>query len=67
MKKINLTPTWKQWTSTILLILEAGDETGKKLAKEELYKMAELADKFVEISKCPFKNCDNCQKIIEGE
>lgn len=67
MKTINLTPTWKQWTRTILLVLENGNEKDKKIAREELLKMAEAADKFNEIVNCPINRCDTCDKIIKGE
>lgn len=44
---IDLTPTWEQWLKTILLVLENGNEEGKKAAKEELLRMAKIADAYV--------------------
>lgn len=44
---IDLTPTW---TSIVPLLL-AGAERGLKVSLDEIYRMAELADKYVELSK----------------
>jgi hypothetical protein len=45
---IDATPTWAEILPTLLLILESGDAAGKKVAREELNRMAEIADKYVE-------------------
>lgn len=44
-KTIDCTPSWKATVSLIILILEKGDKDG--VAREELMRMAELADKYV--------------------
>ena len=48
---IDLTPTWEQALKAILLVLEAGDAEGKKIAKQELTNMAKAADIAVQCKK----------------
>lgn len=48
MQTINLTPTWSNVADIIILAIEHGTEEGKKMAKDELKKMAKVADLYVE-------------------
>jgi hypothetical protein len=51
MKSINLTPTWEGILPALLAVLEDGTETGKKLAREELKRMAKIADFYIKANK----------------
>lgn len=44
---IDVTPTWR----AIVPLLLAGFEAGSSAAREELYRMAELADRYVDLEK----------------
>ncbi len=41
---IDCTPTWEGVTQVLLAVLEDGSEEGKRIAREELVKMAKVAD-----------------------
>lgn len=41
---IDLTPSWRATVGVILVALECGTPEGKRLAKEELYRLADFAD-----------------------
>jgi len=43
---IDLTPTWTAVAGIIRLALESGTPTGRKAAAEELYRMADCADRW---------------------
>lgn len=51
MEKIDITPTWEQASRVYLTLLEAGNTKGQKAAKEELLKMARIADRYVALQK----------------
>lgn len=44
MKYIDMTPTWEEILPTLLLLLSEGAPEGQKTAREELQRMAKLAD-----------------------
>jgi hypothetical protein len=44
---IDLTPTWEAVLLILIETLETGSEVGKNIAKEELLRMARLADMYV--------------------
>lgn len=44
VETIDCTPTWEGMLNYYLLVLENGNEEGKKIAKEELRNMARMAD-----------------------
>ena len=44
---INLQPTWEAMTRIYIAILEDGDADGKATAREELTRMAKVADLYV--------------------
>ena len=44
---IDITPTWR----AIVPLLMAGIEAGSGIAREELYRMAELADRYVALEE----------------
>ena len=46
---IDMTPTWAGALRMLLLLWTDGDHEGRKLARKELFKMATLADKWVEV------------------
>ena len=41
---VDLTPTWRQVAGVIIAGLENGTPEGKRLAREELYRLADFAD-----------------------
>jgi hypothetical protein len=51
METIELTPTWQGVLPILLAALEDGTKEGKRIAREELRRMAEAADKFNELNK----------------
>lgn len=51
METIELDVTWQGVLPIILLLLEKGDAEGRKTAREELTRMAELADLCMKIAK----------------
>lgn len=51
METIDCTPTWSAIVGLLITVLEHGNEEGKKQAREELKRMAEIADRFVELEK----------------
>lgn len=48
---VDLTPTWSGILPALLAVLEDGNAEGKKIAKDELKKMAKVADMYVENQK----------------
>jgi hypothetical protein len=44
---VDLTPTWSEILPMLLLAIEDGNATGKQVAREELARMAGIADKYV--------------------
>lgn len=48
---IDLTPTWESVLSWYLTVLQDGNDEGKKIAKDELLRMAKAADQFNIINK----------------
>ena len=49
---IDATPTWEGITSSLLLIYEGSEKpSSRQWAKDEILKMAKLADQFVELTK----------------
>lgn len=48
---IDLTPTWEEILSTLLVLIENGDAKGRATARAELTRMAKLADLFVASQK----------------
>lgn len=51
METIDLTPTWAAVLPILLAAVEDGTAEGRKIAREELARMAGLADKYVELMK----------------
>jgi hypothetical protein len=47
MKTINITPTWENILPTLLAVIENGNFEGRKVALEEITRMAQLADLYV--------------------
>ena len=47
MKTINITPTWEAILPALLAVIENGNFEGRKVALEELTRMAQLADLYV--------------------
>lgn len=43
-KYIDLTPTWAGLMPGLLLVLEAGTDAGKQIAREELFRLAKGMD-----------------------
>lgn len=44
---INLTPTWEAMTRLYIALLEDGDAEGRETARNELFRMARIADTYV--------------------
>lgn len=44
---VNLTPTWEAMTRLYIALLEDGDADGRQTARDELYRMARIADAYV--------------------
>lgn len=44
---IDLTPSWRATVGVILVALENGTPEGKRLAREELYRLADIGDAYV--------------------
>lgn len=51
MEIIDCTPTWEGILPTLLLVLRDGNAEGQKGAREELTRMAKLADLYVAANK----------------
>jgi hypothetical protein len=45
-RTVDITPTWKGVLPLILYALESGTDQGKRIAREELQRMAEAADAY---------------------
>ncbi len=58
-ENFDLTPTWEQALKGYLLILENGSPEGKKVAKEELLRMAKAADLYNEVINAQRKTSEN--------
>ena len=56
MDTINITPTWRVAVSICLAALENGTPEGKKLAKNELYRLADLMDTLVATKRLEYKD-----------
>ena len=48
---IDVTPTWQAVLPILFAALEDGTDEGKKIAREELRRMAQAADRYNELSK----------------
>lgn len=48
---IDMTPTWEQVLGPLLYLFENGNPTGRASAREELTRMAKIADAHVASSK----------------
>jgi hypothetical protein len=48
MQTIDITPTWEGILPALLAVIENGNFEGKKIALEEITRMAQLADLYVE-------------------
>jgi hypothetical protein len=44
---IDITPTWQGILPAILMVLDNGSDAGKNIARDELKRMATLADRYV--------------------
>lgn len=44
---IKLTPTWEAMTRLFIALLEDGDAEGRETARNELFRMARIADTYV--------------------
>lgn len=51
METIDLTPTWSGILPGLLAVIENGTGEGRRLAREELARMAQAADKYNELAK----------------
>lgn len=51
METIDLTPTWAAVLPVLLAAIENGTDEGRRMAREELARMAQAADKYNELSK----------------
>jgi len=47
MKTVDITPTWEAILPALLAVIENGNFEGRKVALEELTRMAQLADLYV--------------------
>ncbi len=47
MKTIDITPTWESILPALLAVIENGNFEGRKIALEEITRMAQLADLYV--------------------
>jgi hypothetical protein len=47
MKTIDITPTWEGILPALLAVIENGNFEGRKIALEEITRMAQLADLYV--------------------
>lgn len=50
METVEIKHTWEQIIGVLLRILEDGDEQGKKIAREEIIRMAKVADLAIELA-----------------
>ena len=50
METIEIKQTWEGIVAALILILEDGDEQGKKIAREEITRMAKIADLAIELT-----------------
>ena len=50
METIEIKHSWEQIVGVLLRVLEDGDEQGKKIAREEITRMAKIADLAIELT-----------------
>ena len=50
METIEIKHSWEQIVGVLLRVLENGDENGKKMAREEITRMAKVADLAIELA-----------------
>lgn len=50
METIEIKHSWEQIIGVLLRVLEDGDENGKKIAREEITRMAKVADLAIELA-----------------
>lgn len=50
METIEIKHSWEQIVGVLLRVLEDGDENGKKMAREEITRMAKVADLAIELA-----------------
>jgi hypothetical protein len=66
MKTVDITPTWEAILPALLAVIENGNFEGRKVALEELTRMAQLADLYVkqesEIER--LTKLENCVRSI---
>lgn len=48
---VDLTPSWEEILPGLLAVLQDGNSLGRNLAKVQLYRMAKVADQYVELTK----------------
>lgn len=46
-KTIDITPTWSEILPALILLLESPNAEARNTAKDELWRMAKLADKYM--------------------
>ena len=51
LKTLTLAPTWSDIVPIIARALIHGDENGQRIARQELDRMAEMADRYVEAQR----------------
>jgi hypothetical protein len=51
MRTIDLAPSWQEVLPILLAAVEDGTAEGRKIARKELARMAEAADKYNELAK----------------
>ena len=51
METIQIKQTWEGIVAALIRILEDGDEQGKKIAREEITRMAKIADLAIELTE----------------
>ena len=51
LRTVNIAPTWRTAVTIYLNALESGTEEGKRLAREEFYRMADALDQHNEKSE----------------
>lgn len=69
-KTIDITPTWADILPTYLAVIKDGNAQGHKVAREELQRMAQAADKLnalVKKAEAHDKAMDDAERPPEGE
>ena len=68
MKTVNITPTWEAILPALLAVIENGNFEGRKVAIEEITRMAQIADMAIkQKSKYPFEEGDDYYTIEDGK